>query len=59
MIRKPISVSKFITLPYGKQIITTNILPSIARNKGTQTIKFGQLIEYNAGNIFLQNSYIK
>ena len=29
-------------------------LPNISRSKGNQTMKFGQLIEYNR-NIFLQN----
>ena len=30
-----------------KQIILLHRLPSISRNKGNQTMKFGQLIEYN------------
>ena len=30
-----------------------------SRNKGIQTKKFGQLIEYNARNIFLKKSYTK
>ena len=29
------------------------------RNKDNQTMKFGQLIEYNARNIFLKKSYKK
>ena len=29
-----------------------NILPSILRSKGNQTIKFGQLIDYDIRNIF-------
>ena len=30
-----------------------------SRNKGNQAMKFGQLIEYNTKNIFLQKSYTK
>ena len=36
------------------QTITIHILPNISQSKGNQTIKFGQLIEYNKRNIFLQ-----
>ena len=35
-----------------------NILPDILRNKGNQTMKFGQLIEYYI-NIILEKSYTK
>ena len=35
-----------------------HILPNILRSKGNQTMKFGQLIEYNR-NIFLEKSYTK
>ena len=31
----------------GQQIITIHILPSISRSKINQTMRFGQLIEYN------------
>ena len=34
-------------------------MPNISRNKGNQTMKFGQLIEYNMRNIFLEKSYTK
>ena len=33
-----------------------HILPNISQSKGNQTMKFGQLIEYNKRNIFLQKS---
>ena len=33
------------------------MLPNILRNKGNQTIKFGQLIEYNMRKNFLEKSY--
>ena len=35
-----------------------HILANISRSKDNQTMKFGQLIEYNR-NIFLEMSYIK
>ena len=38
-----------------QQIITIHILPNIARNKGNQAMKFGQLIKYNVRNIFFTN----
>ena len=41
----------------GKEIIAIYILPSISRSKGKHTMKFGQLIEYNLINIFLEISY--
>ena len=43
----------------GKQILTIHILPNISRTKGNQTMKFGQLIEINVKNIFLEKLYIK
>ena len=43
----------------GKQTIAIHMLPYIPRNKDNQTIKFGQLIEYNMRNIFLEKSYTK
>ena len=43
----------------GKQTTAIHIMPNISRSKGDQTIKFGQLIEYNMRNIFLEKSYIK
>ena len=47
LIRKLNLISKFMTLQPGKQIITIHILSNISRNKSNQTIKFGQLLEYN------------
>ena len=38
---------------------TVHILPNISRSKGNQAMKFGQLTEYNMGNIFLEKSYTK
>ena len=36
-----------------------HILPNISRGKSNQTTKFGQLIEHNMRNIFLEKSYTK
>ena len=36
-----------------------HILPNISRSKGNQTMKLGQLIEYNMGNILLEKSHTK
>ena len=36
------------------QSIAIQILPNISQSKGNQTMKCGQLIEYNKINIFLQ-----
>ena len=41
----------------GKQTIAIYILPNISKSKCNQTIKFGQLIEYNMKNIFLEKLY--
>ena len=38
----------------GSQTIAIHILHDILQSKGNQTMKFGQLIEYNKRNIFLQ-----
>ena len=38
----------------GLQTITIHILPNISQSKGNQKMKFGELIEYNRRNIFLQ-----
>ena len=42
-----------------QQTIAMHILPNISRSKGNQAMKFGQLIEYNMANIFLEKSYTK
>ena len=40
----------------GQQTITVHKLPNISRSKDNQTMKFGQLPEYNKRKIFLQKS---
>ena len=42
-----------------QQIIVIHILPDISRSKGNQTMKYGQLIDYDVRNIFLEKSYTK
>ena len=46
--------SKFMTLQPCFQTIPGLILPNISQSRGSQTMKFGQLTEYNKTNIFLQ-----
>ena len=43
----------------GQKTIVIHMLPNISRSKCNQTIKFGQLIECNMRNIFLEKSYTK
>ena len=50
LIRKLRLISKFMTSQAGKQMIATYTLPNISRNKGNQSMKFGQIIEYNMRN---------
>ena len=38
----------------GKQTIAIHILSYFSRSKDNQTMKFGQLIEYNMRKIFLE-----
>ena len=38
----------------GLQTIPIQVLPNISQTKGNQTMKFGQLIEYNKRNIFVK-----
>ena len=41
---------------FGKQTHAIHILPNISKSKQNQTIKFGQLIDYNMGNTFVAKS---
>ena len=43
-----------MTSQSGLQTVWIHILPNISQSKGNQTMKFGQLIEHNTRNIFLQ-----
>ena len=48
-----------MTSQTGQQIIAIQILLNISRSTGNQTIKSGQLIEYNIRKIFLEKSWMK
>ena len=47
-------ISNFMTSQPGLQTIAIEILPNISQSEGNQTMKSGQLIEYNKRNYFLQ-----
>ena len=51
------NVSKFMTSQPGKQIISIHILSNITRSKNIHGIKFGQLMQYNMWNIFIEKSF--
>ena len=59
LFRKIRLTSKFMMSQPGLQTIAMHILPNISQSKGNQTMKFGQFIEYNKINIFLQNLWRK
>ena len=42
-----------------KQTIAIHILTNMSKSKGNQAMRFGQLIEYNMRNIFLDTSSTK
>ena len=48
-----------MTSQRGQQTITIHILTNISKSKDNQAMKFGQLIEYNLRNIFLENPCTK
>ena len=48
-----------MTSQLGKQTIVIHISINISRIKGNQTIKFGQLIDYNMRNNFTEKWYTK
>ena len=41
------------------QTNTIHLIPNISRKKGNQEMKFGQLIEYNMGDLLLEKPYSK
>ena len=47
-----------MTSKHGEQRIVIHILPNISRSEGNKT-KFGQVIEYNPRNIFLEKLFTK
>ena len=54
LIRRIRLTSKFLTSQPGEQTITTHMLPNISRSKDNETMKLGQLIEYNKWRKFCQ-----
>ena len=56
LIRKISVTSKLMTSQPSLQTVTIHILPNISQSKGSQKVKFDQLIEYNKRNIFLRKS---
>ena len=48
-------ISWLMTLQSGKQTFAIHILPNTLRSKCNQTMKLGQLIEYNIETFFLKN----
>ena len=59
LIKKIRLIPNFMTSEPGSQTIVINILPNISRSKDNQTMKFGQLIEFNTRNNFFEKSYTK
>ena len=43
-----------MTAQPGLSTIAIQILPNTSQSKGNKTMKFGQLLEYNKRNIYLQ-----
>ena len=43
-----------MTAQPGLSTIAIHILPNTSQSKGNKTMKFGQLLEYNKRNIYLQ-----
>ena len=53
--RKVRLTSKFMTPQPGSQTIAIHILLNISTSRGSQTMKFGQLLEYKKGIFFFKN----
>ena len=43
----------------GKQTVAIHVMPNMSRSKDNERMKFGQLIEYNMINFFLEKSNTK
>ena len=54
LIRKIRLTSRFMTSQPDLRTVAIHILPNVSQSKGNQNMKFGQLIEFNKINIFLQ-----
>ena len=58
LIRKLMLISKFMISLTGQKIITMHTFPNFSKSKGSQTMKFGQIIELNMRNIFREKSFV-
>ena len=58
-IRKIKLISKSMRPEPDKKTIAAHLFPFMSRSKGNQAVKFGQLIEYNIRNIFVEKFYTK
>ena len=58
-IRKIRLISKSMASQPSKQTNGIHILPNTSRSKDDQAVKFGQLIEHNMRNIFVEKTYTK
>ena len=54
LIKKIRLTAEFMTSQPVLQTIAIHVLSNISQSKGNQTMKFGQLMEHNKRNIFLQ-----
>ena len=52
-------ISKLVVSKPRKQTVAIHILPNLSRSKDNQTMKLGQLIEYNMRKMFLEKLYTK
>ena len=59
LIKKLRLISKFMTSQTGQTIIKIHTLLNFSKSIDNQVMKFGQLIEYNMRNTFLQKWYTK
>ena len=59
LIKKIGLIAKRMTPQAGEKTIAIHVLPNICRSKGNQSLKFGQLIQFNMRNIFLEKPYSK
>ena len=59
LIRKIRLTSEFMTSQTGLETIAIHILSNISQSKGDQSMKFGQLIEYNKRNIYYSSNIMQ
>ena len=52
-------ISEFMTSQPSQQTTTIQTLPNISQCKDNEIIKFGQVIDYNKRNTFVQKSCIR